>query len=148
MNISARFYLTQFTYGAMSASSAEFGVVTRGEHNRPWSVATPSGRMKIASMTEAERDWMAAQVNQRRGNGHGCEFDVFISDTEPSHQLRRPVRVSGVTNRRADDLEARVHLSGTGAWTEVELYITNLAALTPMLECFNRPDHQLWLSLR
>lgn len=148
MNISARFYLNTLTYGRERYSWAELQPVTRGEHNKPWSTATPSGRMKLASLTPAERDWLAAQIDNRPHDGYGCEFDVFITSEELSHTVRRPVRVSGITNMRQDGKEARIHLTGTLAWTEVELYITNLAALEPLVAQFQQPDHTLWLSLR
>jgi hypothetical protein len=149
MNVSARFYASALTYCRDRGSRIELQPVTRGEHNKPWSSATPSGKLHLYSLEPDERDWFAQQIAERPNDAYGCEFDAVLGTGEPSKHFRivRHLRLSGVTQHQSVG-EGRVHLhNADGPWTELELLITNRAAFQPLWEHFVSGDGLLWFGL-
>lgn len=149
MDISARFYTSSLIYCRDRGSRIELQPVTRGEHNKPWSSATPSGRLHLYSLDVHERDWFAQQISDRPGEGYGCEFDATITNLEGNlNVFTRPLRINGFTQTNEPHSEGRVHFVSPGAWTEMDLLITNPRAFVPLWEHFLADNAPLWLGLR
>jgi hypothetical protein len=72
--VEARFYVSgyeRFSYDA-SATQVKLQAVTRGEHNRSWASATPSGTLTMTIRNESAASWFTERL--------GKEVSVVFSE--------------------------------------------------------------------
>jgi hypothetical protein len=62
--VEARFYISGYQRFAYDPSATEVTLqaVTRGEHNKVWSSATPNGTIKMTIRTEGAASWFVDRL--------------------------------------------------------------------------------------
>lgn len=88
MPIAARFYVAKITtsaYGPKGAAAVELQAVSRGDQNKDWASATPSGTITMQINNAPAAQWFA----DRLGDDIAVLFDaVAVAHPEDGHAYR------------------------------------------------------------
>jgi hypothetical protein len=62
--VEARFYISGYTRSAYDpgATTVKMSVVSRGEHNKNWAAATPSGQIEMTVKNESAAAWFVNRL--------------------------------------------------------------------------------------
>lgn len=71
--VRAKFYVAEVTAFATGQGSVRLSPVTRGEENREWSAATPSGEIKMTITNTSAWEWF----RDRLGTELAISFEEF-----------------------------------------------------------------------
>ncbi len=81
MGVRAKFVVRDITQ-SISGGSVSLFPVCRGDENKSWSQATPSGEIKMSILNQPALDWFASILNDaREGRGKPEVFVDFSSAT-------------------------------------------------------------------
>jgi hypothetical protein len=78
--VEARFYISGYERNSYdpSATVVKMNVVSRGEHNKNWAAATPSGQVTMTIKNESAASWFVNRL--------GAEVGVTFSSIEADDQ--------------------------------------------------------------
>ena len=78
--VEARFYISGYKRHAYQpeATTVELQVVSRGEHNKEWEAATPTGRVEMTIRNDSAASWFVNRL--------GAEVGVTFSSIEADSQ--------------------------------------------------------------
>jgi hypothetical protein len=75
--VEARFYVSELKRSAYDphATTVTLQVVSRGQHNKTWAAATPTGQITMTIKNESAADWFAGRL--------GAEVSVLFTPAPP-----------------------------------------------------------------